>query len=64
MYIVRMFDKEEMAKGYLTNDGEFGIKDEATEFETENEAQEAIDNFLDELDSDSSGIYSYKIKAI
>lgn len=64
MYIVSMYDKEEMAKGYLTDEGEFGVRDEAAEFETENEAQESIDDFLDSLDSEFSDIYSYKIKSV
>ncbi len=32
MYIVKMYDEEEMIKGYLTDDSEFGIRSEAAEF--------------------------------
>lgn len=63
MYIVTMYDKEEMAKGYLTDDGEFGVRSEAAEFDTEEDAQEAIDEFLDEY-SEYRDLYSYKIKSI
>ncbi len=63
MYIVTMYDKEEMAKGYLTVDGEFGVRSEAAEFDTEEDAQEAIDEFLDEY-SEYRDLYSYKIKSI
>ncbi len=61
MYIVRMYDKEEMAKGYLSYNGEFGLRSEAAEFDTQEEAQDAIDEFLDEY-SEYSDCYSYKIK--
>ena len=63
MYIVTMYDKEEMAKGYLTDDREFGVRSEAAEFDTEEDAQEAIDEFLDEY-SEYRDLYSYKIKSI
>ncbi|MBE5911944.1 hypothetical protein [Pseudobutyrivibrio sp.] len=61
MYIVKMYDEEEMIKGYLTDDSEFGVRSEAAEFNSEDEAQEAIDEFLDEYSEYS---YSYKIKRI
>ncbi len=63
MYIVRMYSKEEMAKGFLSCNGEFGVRSEAAEFDSEEEAQEAIDEFLDEY-SEYRDIYSYKIKSV
>lgn len=64
MYIVKMYDEEEMIKGYLTDDVKFGAtRSESAEFDTEDEAQEAIDDFLDEY-SEYSDSYSYKIKRI
>ena len=49
MYIVKMYDQEENVNGFLSVNGEFGVREEAAEFESKQEAQDALDEFLDEL---------------
>ena len=63
MYIVKMYDQEENADGFLSVDGEFGVREEAAEFSTKEEAQEALDEFLDEY-NDYRDDYICKIKKI
>ena len=47
MYFVKMFDQVEKCAGFLSGDNEFDVREHAEEFETREEAEEALEEFLD-----------------